>query len=329
MTLTIQYNCVQLQKNSKILSYAKVNSSQLHDEFVLIKVHFSNYNNKDLLVAKGQEGSRRTYPHTLGLDAAGEVVESRSSSFKSGDLVAVMATQAGISMAGGYSEYLMVPASSISRIPETFTTREAMLFGTAGLTAALAVKTLISNPNVDKSKPVLVTGGSSGVGVVSAILLNLYGFKVTASTSNDGAARFLRSIGVGQVMNRIQNPRSNSFALLPEKWGGCIDIIGGPGLSMILKSISQGGKIISVGSLAGDRLEINLNPFYLRGVNLVGINTESLTNLERSELLSEFLTKDLSSILDEISLEHNLNQVPELMMNHYFGSNFGRHLIKI
>ncbi len=324
-----KYYCVLLEKNSKILSYSQVSLADLPDEYVLIKVHYSNYNNKDFLVANGLEGSRRSYPHTLGLDAAGEVVETKCSEYIAGDLVAVLATQAGISLAGGFSEYLMMPASSIAQIPENFTTRDIMLFGTAGLTAALAVRTLISDGKIDKDKPVLVTGGSSGVGVISIILLIQNGFKVSVSTSDKSAIRFLNSLGIDHIFNRIQNPRSNSFDLLPEKWAGCIDVVGGPGLNLISKSITQGGKIISVGSLAGDRFEINLNPFYLRGVSLLGVNTESLNSVDRGNLLLKNMTTEMISILDGISLECNLNQVPELMSSNYFSSNFGRHLIKI
>jgi acrylyl-CoA reductase (NADPH) len=324
-----KFNCVQIEKDSNNLFYTQVMHSELLDEFVLIKVHYSSYNHKDSMVASGQEASRRIYPHTLGIDAAGEIVESKSSEFKAGDWVAIMATQAGISLPGGFSEYLNVPAKSITRVPEKFTTRDIMLFGTAGLTASLAVRALISGRKINKSMPVLVTGGSSGVGVISTILLIRNGYKVCVSTSQENAIKFFRSIGVDCVLNRIQNSSSNRFALLPEKWAGCIDVVGGDGLSLISKSMIQGGNIISVGSLAGDQLEMNLNPFYLRGVSLQGINTESLDILERRQLLSENMTRELICVLDGISLECDLNQVPELISQNYFSSNFGRHLIKI
>ena len=56
---------------------------------LLIKVHYSSLNYKDALSATGNRGVTRKFPHTPGIDAAGEVIEDASGTFQPGDQVVV------------------------------------------------------------------------------------------------------------------------------------------------------------------------------------------------------------------------------------------------
>lgn len=322
------FKSVTIKKDSSKPNYSDTTPTDNHQSGVLIQVKYSVFNHKDLLVWKGIEGSRRAYPHTLGIDAAGTVVLSNSKEFAVGEQVAVMATQAGLSIGGGYAEYISVPAEKLSKIPEGFSARDAMLFGTAGLTAALAVSLLLEK-KATISKPVLVTGGSGAVGMLSALILQLHGVEVCVSTESLEARSFLTKIGISRFVDRVQNQNSDRFAVLPERWQDCIDVVGGPGLASISKSMVQNGRIFSIGSVAEQNVQLNLSPFYLRGISLVGVNTESLSAVDRSKLLHRFFTREMLSLLDEITLEHRLQDVPQLLGSSFFSQTFGRHLIKV
>jgi len=78
---------------------------------VLIRVHYSSLNYKDALSASGNRGVTRTYPHTPGIDAAGVVAESSVGEFAEGDEVIVTGYDLGMNTAGGYGQYIRVPAA--------------------------------------------------------------------------------------------------------------------------------------------------------------------------------------------------------------------------
>jgi len=323
-----EFKAVKIEKDSHNLTYSDFRVPDIHQNGVLIRVEYSVFNHKDLLVWKGIERTRRSYPHTLGIDAAGTIVLSNSNEFAVGEQVVVMATQAGLSIGGGYAEYISVPVEKLSKIPQGFSARDAMLFGTAGLTAALAVSLLLEKIG-GIGKPVLVTGGSGSVGMLSALILQSHGLEVCVSTGSLEARSFLTKIGINNFVDRVQNQNSDRFAILPERWQDCIDVVGGPGLASISKSMAQDGRIFSIGSVAEENVQLNLSPFYLRGVRLVGVNTESLNSFHRRELIHRFFTRETLSLLDTISQEHRLEDVPHLLESSFFTQNFGRHLIRV
>ncbi|HVK99048.1 MAG TPA: alcohol dehydrogenase catalytic domain-containing protein, partial [Dongiaceae bacterium] len=110
---------------------------------VLIRVSHSSVNYKDALSASGNKGVTRQYPHTPGIDAAGVVEASTEPSIRVGDQVIVMGYDLGMNTSGGFSQYVRVPASWVIRKPAGLTAENAMVFGTAGFTAAMCVDTLL------------------------------------------------------------------------------------------------------------------------------------------------------------------------------------------
>ena len=112
---------------------------------VLIKIHYSSVNYKDMLAVQKNGGVIRDYPMIPGIDLSGEVVESSNSNFKIGQEVLVTGYKMGMSHTGGFSEYAKIPAEWIIPIPENLSMKEAMILGTAGLTAALSIDALEKN----------------------------------------------------------------------------------------------------------------------------------------------------------------------------------------
>src|SRR3954464_2078097 len=68
---------------------------------VLIRVRYSSLNYKDALSANGNRGVTRRYPHTPGVDAVGQVVESSDPAFRAGDWVIAGGYDLGMNTAGG------------------------------------------------------------------------------------------------------------------------------------------------------------------------------------------------------------------------------------
>ena len=73
-----------------------------------------------LLAAKENGGVIRTYPMTPGIDLAGEVIESQSPDFSTGDQVLLTGLRPRCFHPGGFSQYQRVPADWLIKRPETF-----------------------------------------------------------------------------------------------------------------------------------------------------------------------------------------------------------------
>src|SRR3546814_366078 len=138
---------------------------------VLIRVHYSSLNFKDALSASGNRGVTRSFPHTPGIDAAGVVASSSVVEFAEGDEVIVTGYDLGMNTAGGFGQYIRVPAAWVIKRPQGLSLRDAMILGTAGLTAALCVDKLEQAGLEPGEAPVLVTGATGGVGSLAVALL--------------------------------------------------------------------------------------------------------------------------------------------------------------
>ncbi|WP_409119698.1 alcohol dehydrogenase catalytic domain-containing protein, partial [Streptomyces acidiscabies] len=84
------------------------------------------------------------FPHTPGIDAAGIVEHSSVSDFKAGDEVIITGYDLGMNTSGGLAQYIRIPATWAIKRPQGLSLREAMVLGTAGLTAALCIDKLQS-----------------------------------------------------------------------------------------------------------------------------------------------------------------------------------------
>ncbi len=162
---------------------------------VLIRVQYSSLNYKDALSASGNRGVTRKYPHTPGIDAAGVVAESSVAEFAAGDEVIVTGYDLGMNTAGGFGQYIRVPAAWVIKRPQGLSLREAMILGTAGLTAALCVEKLERSGLRPDHGSVLVTGASGGVGSIAVELLAKLGYTVAAATGKLEQAEFLNRLG--------------------------------------------------------------------------------------------------------------------------------------
>ena len=166
------------------LNLEKIDIKSIKKNEVMIIVHYSSLNYKDILLCSGNLGLVRKYPHVPGIDAAGVVIKSNSKKFKVGEKVLVVARAMGISTFGGLSEYVKIPSQWVEKIPKELSLKKSMIFGTAGFTAQMAIFKLLNKGLKKNSLPILVSGSSGGVGSMAVFMLSKLGYKVSALTSN-------------------------------------------------------------------------------------------------------------------------------------------------
>ncbi len=274
---------------------------------LLIEVSYSSLNYKDALSATGHRGVTKSYPHTPGIDAAGKVVESMSPSFSSGDQVIVTGFDLGANTPGGYGKYIRVPASWAVKLPGNLTLKESMVYGTAGLTAALSIIKMQEAGVRPAQGEVLVTGATGGVGSLAVGILAKAGYQVVAATGKLGEKDFLIGLGAKEVVARDAVNDTSGRPILKGRWAGVVDTVGGNILATAIKSTIYGGVVTCCGMVASSELTLTVFPFILRGVSLLGIDSVEcpmdLRLLVWKKISQEWKLNNLDALLSECSLE--------------------------
>lgn len=274
---------------------------------VLVEVHYSSLNYKDALSASGNRGVTKKYPHTPGIDAAGVVAQSESDAFQAGDNVIVTSYDLGMNTAGGFGQYIRVPADWVVPLPAGLSLKESMIYGTAGFTAALSVFVLVENGITPGHGDILVSGATGGVGGISVSLLSQLGYAVTAVNGMTDASEYLQRIGAQQVIDIEAAVDTSKRPILPGQWAAGIDAVGGDLLATTIKSTMPNGVVACCGNVASGELPLNVYPFILRGVKLIGIDSQNCPmNIRRKiwdKIAGPWKVKRLEEITDEIPME--------------------------
>lgn len=301
--------------------------NNLPEDHLLIKVNYSSLNYKDVLSAIGNKGVTREYPHTPGIDAAGIVEKSENDDFKKGDKVIVSGYDLGMNTDGGFAEYIKVPAQWAVPLPNNLSLKESMIYGTAGFAAALSIFKLIES-GVNKNN-ILVTGASGGVGSIACSILSKIGYRVTAATSKINQKDYFGQLGVDEIIDRHNISEETDKMLLKQKWSGVVDTVGGDILANAIKATEYGGTVTCCGNIASPNLNINVYPFILRGISLLGVDTGRCDKIIRSKiwhkLANEWKLKNLNNIAHEIEFKEIDYYIEQILTS----KNKGRILIKI
>jgi putative YhdH/YhfP family quinone oxidoreductase len=256
----------------------------LPDGEVLVKVDYSSLNYKDALSASGNRGVTKKYPHTPGVDAVGTVAFSSTGTFVPGDEVIVSGYDLGMNTDGGFGRYIRVPSHWVMRKPFSLSAKSCMQIGTAGFTAAQSVLGLQKMGVQPDQGPILVTGATGGVGCVAVALLKGLGYTVVAATGKEKEHPWLRQLGADDFLSREQAAIGTDRMLLRERWAGVVDTVGGPILATAIKSTKYNGAITCCGNAASGDLPLNVYPFILRGVKLIGIDSAQCPMSRRKEI---------------------------------------------
>jgi acrylyl-CoA reductase (NADPH) len=243
---------------------------------VLLDVHYSSLNFKDALAVTG-EGAviRGDYPIVPGIDLVGEVQESRWEGVEPGDFVIGTGWQLGEVDWGGFTQRAKVDGRKLVRLPDGLTPLQAMVAGTAGLTAMLSVMALEEHEVVPGEGEVVVTGASGGAGSMTVTLLDALAYDVVASTGSVEAHDYLRTRGADRIVSRSAFENGPDRTLETGKWAGAVDAVGGSTLATLISQIQRHGSVASFGNAGGHQLNTTVLPFILRGISLLGIDSNT------------------------------------------------------
>tara|TARA_B100000029_G_scaffold162174_1_gene158215 strand:+ start:2853 stop:3854 length:1002 start_codon:yes stop_codon:yes gene_type:complete len=298
---------------------------------VLVKVDYSTLNFKDALILKNGARLVKEYPHIPGIDFSGTVVESENSKFKEGDEIIQTGWRVGEIFYGGYSQFAKVNGDFLVKKPKSITSKQAMMLGTAGLTAIQCAFTTKQTREVlllgEKVNDVIVTGASGGVGSIAVMILSKLGCNVTAATTKPNE-EYLKSLGAKNVI-KSSDLDKEARPLDKGLYDGAVDTVGGNILANILTHIKPSGIVAACGNASSIKLNTTVMPFIIRGVKLWGIDSVSVSIKRR-----DFLWNEISKLIDfgileksikEINLEQLLDEFPKMLE----GKTSGRYIINL
>ena len=273
----------------------EVDRSFLKHGDVTVKVEYSDLNFKDGMILKNGGRLVKEFPHIPGIDFSGTVIESENSNFKNGDEVILTGWRVGEIYYGGYSQVAKVNGDFLVKRPKSLSSKQSMMLGTAGLTSlmsAFAVKAREELLLGEKVKDVLVTGATGGVGSVAIMILNKFGYHVTAVTGKDDKVEYLKSLGAKNVINRAEfdkDPRPIDKGL----WDGVVDTVGGKILANAIAQTKPNGIIAVCGNANSNELNTNLLPFMLRGIKIWGMDSANCSIKRRN-----FIWEEAANLVD-------------------------------
>ncbi len=296
---------------------------------VVIRSRYSSVNYKDALAATGNGRILRRFPLVAGVDVAGEVTASVDDRFREGDQVLVTGCGLGESHDGGFSEVVRVPADWVVPLPQGMTLFDAMMLGTAGFTAALAIDRMEQNGLVPAQGPVVVTGASGGVGSVAIDLLSGRGYEVMALSRKLQATDYLQSLGAAEVLD-AKVAADSGKPLEAARWAGAIDNVGGAVLGWLTRSMLPWGSIASIGLAGGAELHTTVMPFILRGVSILGITSANCPMQRRLKIWQRLVTdlqpQHLASI---VAGQVTLDDLPAVFETLLSGEHRGRYIVDL
>jgi acrylyl-CoA reductase (NADPH) len=154
---------------------------------------------------------------------------------------------------------------------------------------------------------VVVTGASGGVGSSAVALLGRLGYRVVASTGRQETRDYLRELGAAEIIDRDILRAPSNRPLESARWAGAVDTVGGETLAGLLRTMGQGAAVAACGNAGGNDLHTTVLPFILRGVNLLGIDSNYCPRERRvtawQRLAREFPLELLSRIARTVSLD--------------------------
>jgi NADPH2:quinone reductase len=250
----------------------------------LVKVAACGVNRPDVLQRRGAYPPPKGAPLTLGLELAGEIVESGGETrrFKLGDKVTALV------QGGAYAEYAVVaednalpvpfdfPVISAAAIPETYFTVWTNVF---------------QRGQLKSGETLLVHGGSSGIGTTAIQLAKAFGAKVIVTAGSEEKCKACLALGADLAINY----RTSNFAGVMKskdlKADVILDMVGGDYLARDIEVAALNGRIVQIAFQQSSMITTDFMPLMLKRLTFTGSTLRPRTVAEKAVIARELEAK--------------------------------------
>jgi NADPH:quinone reductase len=252
---------------------------------VLIKVEAFGLNRSELHTRLGlAEGV--TFPRVLGIEATGTVAACPGGEVRVGQQVATMMGGMGRTLDGGYAEYTCVPARQV--VPFSSNLDWATL-GAVPEMLQTAYGSLTIGLDAQPGQSILIRGGTSSVGMATAVLAKRLDMTVLSTTRSSSKIEALTRMGADHVLIDDGRIADRVRDILPSGVDTALELVGTPTLPDTLAATRLHGVVCFTGMLSNEWTVRDFYPidYIPRGVRLTAYTGEA-TDLQ-TEILQDFL----------------------------------------
>jgi NADPH:quinone reductase-like Zn-dependent oxidoreductase len=288
-----------------VLSYEDIENPKIDSDQVLIKVKAVALNHLDLFVRAGLPGLNLEMPHILGSDISGEIVELGSNVRTSLEVGQKILVDPGISCGvcefcirgqeslcssygilgehyrGGYAEYVAVKPQNVIPLPTTggpdFVEASAI-----PLALMTAWRLLITKAKIKPGEDLLIIGIGGGVALAALQIAKAAGARVIVTSSSDIKLEKSESLGADITINHKTTPDYHKEVYRLTKNRGVdvvLDSVGQATWTRSLKSLRNGGKLVTCGATSGSKAETNVNLLFWKQLEILGSTMGSMDEL--------------------------------------------------
>ena len=259
---------------------------------VLIQIHTVGLNRLDLWVAEGLPGANYSFPHIVGSDGAGTVVEVGADveGIRPGDRVMINPTFScgncpwclqgeeslcrklqvlGEHRSGSAAEYVLIPWENLARAPDSMPWPEAGAFSLATLTAW---RLLTTRGRVQSGETVLIWGIGGGVALAALEIARLLGARTIVTSGSDDKLQFALSRGADAILNHRRDDVVREVRRLTDGLGvdAIVDSVGEESWPQSLRSLRRGGRLLICGATTGPMVSMDLRRLFWHQWSILG-----------------------------------------------------------
>src|SRR5229473_3505779 len=214
--------------------------------WVLIKVKAFGLNRSELHTRLGL-AQGVTFPRVLGIEAAGVVAHCPGGEFPVGQQVVAMMGGMGRVFDGGYAEYTCVPAAQVIAF------RSDLDWATLGALPEMlqtSYGSLTIGLDAEPGQSILIRGGTSSVGMATAVLAKQRNMTVLSTTRSPAKTTALTGIGVDHVLIDDGELATQVRAIIPGGADTALELVGTPTLPDTLRATRVHGVVCFTGMLS-------------------------------------------------------------------------------
>jgi len=264
---------------------------------VLVRVRASALNRADLLQRAGRYPAPPGFPQDIpGMEFAGEIAECGPEArlWKQGERVF------GITGGGAHAEYVAVDERTLAAVPANLSWTEAAAVPEVFITAHDA---LLSQAELRKDERVLITAVGSGVGLAATQLVRALG-AIPYGTSRT-AEKIARAREYGLEDGVAVKDPGPELPELVKKWFGdgadagfdvVLDLTGGPYVAAGVSVLRMKGRLMLVGTTAGNAGEVQFSPLLSKRLTIKGTSLRRRP-LEEKIAVTQAFARDVAPLL--------------------------------
>lgn len=331
--------------NAEQLKFEEIETPKINDDEVLVRIKAASVNHLDIWVRESNVPTN--YPIILGCEAAGYIAEigKNVQGFKKGDNVLVhpritcaqceycysgndnlckYAKQLGVTINGCYAEYVKVPPQNLYLMSDKINYEET---ASVPITFGTAYRVLISLAKIKPNETVLIQAAGSGVGTAAIQIAKLAGAKVIAAAGNDEKLKKAKKLGADFIVNYYKNQNFDKEVKSLTNGNGVdvvIEQIGGNILQKSLNCIKKGGRLVTLGTTAGNKVELDVQYFYRNNLTMLG--TSGTTHREVKAAFDLIKEGKIKPIIDRMFPLRDANLAHKYMEER---KNFGKIVLKV